>query len=353
MKKPLTIKDIAKLAKVSQSTVSKALNNRHDVSPKTKQRILEIAAAHDFVPDASGKALKQRSTGNIGVIFRRDDNPLRNPFFSRILEGVEAEIAFNGYNLILYLMSETEKPDLPKMVREKQVDGIILIGTRSQKFIVSLQNANVPTILIDPRQDSPNCPRIVIDNENGAFLATKHLIESGHSRIAFIAGSLEIESFRQRLDGYKKALAYFKIPVRKEYIKTGGHEAGYEFTQALLALDPRPTAIFAVNDINAINGYRAIYEAGLHVPTDVSFIGFDDIDLAKIASPPLTTVRVYKEELGSVAVRTLRQIITDDETPAQKIIIPVRLVERDSIAPPVPEPNKKRRRQKYENPSFT
>ena len=178
MKNPLTIKDIARLANVSQSTVSKALNNRHDVSPKTKERILEIVSQHNFIPDASGKALKNRYTNNIGVIFRKDDNPLRNPFFSRVLEGIEAEIAFNEYNLILYLMPDHKKPGLPKMVQQRQVDGIILVGTQSPDFVDTLREAGIPTVLIDPRAHIPSRPQVLIDNENGAFLATRHLIDA-------------------------------------------------------------------------------------------------------------------------------------------------------------------------------
>ncbi|HQU70640.1 MAG TPA: LacI family DNA-binding transcriptional regulator [Calditrichia bacterium] len=332
MKNPLTIKDIARLANVSQSTVSKALNNRHDVSPKTKERILEIVSQHNFIPDASGKALKNRYTNNIGVIFRKDDNPLRNPFFSRVLEGIEAEIAFNEYNLILYLMPDHKKPGLPKMVQQRQVDGIILVGTQSPDFVDTLREAGIPTVLIDPRAHIPSRPQVLIDNENGAFLATRHLIEHGHRKIGFIAGELSIPSFQQRLDGYKKALTYYGIPITKSLIKCGGYEEGYRFTRDLLqdAVN-RPTAIFAAYDINAIHGYRAIYEANLRIPDDISFVGFDDIDLARMASPPLTTIRVYKEELGSVAVRNLRSILLGETPPSTTSIIPVKLVERDSV----------------------
>lgn len=331
MKSPLTIKDVARLANVSQATVSKALNDRPDVSPATKESILKIVEQYNFIPNASGKALKNRFTSNIGVIFHRGDNPLRNPFFSRVLEGVEAEVAFNNYNLVLYLMPEHEKPELPKMVRERQVDGVVLVGTMSPEFVHSLRKANVPLILIDPRTLMPDCPQVLIDNENGAFLAAQHLIDHGHRRIGFIAGELSILSFRQRLEGYQKALKYYNIPVREELIKTGGFEAGYEWTKALLELPERPTAIFSAYDINAIHGYRAIQEAGFKIPEDISLVGFDDIDLARMSTPPLTTVRVYKEELGSVAVRNLRQIIHGENEGHSTTIVPVKLIQRSSV----------------------
>ena len=130
----LTIKDIAKLANVSQSTVSKALNNRPDIGLETKQNILKIVEQYNFTPNVFGKALKKKSTENIGVIFRRDDNPLSsNPFYSRVLEGIEAELALNDYNLVLHLIPEHKKPTIPKMVRQKQVDAVLLVGTKNDQ----------------------------------------------------------------------------------------------------------------------------------------------------------------------------------------------------------------------------
>lgn len=331
MRHPLTVKDIAKLANVSQSTVSKALNDRPDVGLETKKNILKIAEDHNFIPNAFGKALKSKFTENIGVIFCRDDNPLRNPFFSRILEGIEAEIALHHYNLVLHLMPESETPDLPKMVRERQVDGIILVGTRNHESVRNLQRIEMPTVLIDPRSAIPDCPQVLIDNENGAFLATQHLIENGHRRIGFISAELSIPSFMQRLNGYKKALKYYGLQVREELIKTGGFEAGYDWTKSLLEAPERPTAIFSAYDINALHAYKAIHDSNLRIPDDISMVGFDDIDLAKMATPPLTTVRVYKEELGSVAVRNLRQMIYEESTGVTTTIIPVKLIIRNSV----------------------
>jgi len=332
MSNSLTIKDIAKLAKVSQSTVSKALNDRPDIGRETKQNILKIAEDHNFTPNAFGKALKTRLTESIGVIFRRDDNPLSsNPFYSRVLEGIEAELAFNDYNLVLHLVPEHNIPVLPKMVRKKQVDAIVLVGIKHEAFVRQIQDANVPVILVDPKTDIPGCSQVLIDNENGAFLATQHLIQSGHQKIGFISGELSRLSFKQRLDGYIKALKYHNIPVEEALIKAGGVEAGYDLTKALLMLPHRPTAIFSANDINAIYGYKAINEFNLRIPDDISIVGFDDIDLSKMAIPPLTTVRVYKEELGSVAVRQLRQAINEEQTGHTKIIIPVKLIKRSSV----------------------
>jgi DNA-binding LacI/PurR family transcriptional regulator len=328
----ITIKDIAKLARVSQSTVSKVLNDRPDVGQETRQRVLGIVKEQRFVPNIAGKSLKKKNTGNIGVIFRREQNPLStNPFYSRVLEGIEAETALNNYNLVLHMVAENQEPTVPKMVRERHVDGAILVGMQSTRFVERLLQAEFPLVLVDPKNLFTDCVQILIDNENGAFLATKHLIEAGHRRIGFVSGELTRLSFQQRLSGYRKALQFHQIEVEDVLIQSGGVEAGYELTKRLLSSPKPPSAIVFVNDINAIFGYHAADELGFDIPEDLSIVGFDDIDMAGMATPPLTTIRVYKEELGSVAVRYLRQLLTDGATVNSTTIIPVRLVERQSV----------------------
>jgi len=328
----VTIKDIAKLAKVSPSTVSKALNSRHDVSEETKQKILEIATAYDFVPNVFGKNLKNKKTENIGVIFRRETRPLSgNPFYSRVLEGIEAELAINNFNLVLHLLPNDTNGVIPKMIREKQVDGVILGGAIHEDFIRNIRSKKMPMVMVDPKTPSREYQQILIDNERGAFLAVQYLVERGYKRIGFISGDLGRESFHQRFFGYKKALKVYNLPFEEELVVTGDLEEGYEHTKKLLQLRNRPDAIFATNDVNAIYGYKAAEDAGLKIPDDIAFVGFDDIALAKMTSPPLTTIRVYKEELGSIAVRNLIKIINDEEISTGNTLIPVRLIERNSV----------------------
>jgi LacI family transcriptional regulator len=328
----ITIKEIAKLADVAQSTVSKALNDRPDVSPETKRKIIEIAKQYNFVPNAFGKGLKSRTTENIGVIFCRESQPLSgNPFYSRVLEGIEAELAMNNYNLVLQLIPESQQEMLPKMVRQRQVDGLILAGIFQEQFIKNILSNNIFVVLIDPKILTNNCSQVLIDNEHGAFTATQYLIQKGHRRIGFISGDLERLSFKQRFNGYKKALEYNNIAVDKALIQTGGLEKGYDHVKSLLMLDNRPTAIFAANDINAIHGYKAIQERNIKIPNDLSIIGFDDIDLAKYATPSLTTIRVYKEEMGSIGVRMLLQMINGENETPLTTIVPTKLIERDSV----------------------
>ncbi len=329
----VTIKDIARLANVSLSTASKALNDRPDVSEATRKRVKEIAEKYNFSPNAFGKGLKSKTTENIGVIFCREHQPLSgNPFYSRVLEGIESEIGMNNYNLILHLIPECNQDHLPKMVREKQVDGVILVGIFRQDFVSKIIGVELPVVLIDPKSSYENCNQVFIDNEHGAFLATQYLIKAGHRKIGFISGDLSRLSFRQRYDGFVKALKINKIPLQKEYVSTGGLEQGYQHVKKLLSVKNRPTAIFSANDINALYGYKAIQDMELKVPDDISIIGFDDIDLARFASPGLTTIRVFKQELGSIGVRTLFKTIKKEIQKPVHTIVPVQLIERESVS---------------------
>jgi len=327
----ISIKEIAKLANVSPATVSKALNKRKDVSEATRQRILKIAKSYDFVPSSLGRNLQKQKTENVGVIFFRETQPLSgNPFYSRVLEGIEVELAINNYSLVLHLLPFDNGTTLPKMLRERQVDGVILAGAIRPDFIERLRMLNISTVLIDPQIIVNDFNQVLIDNEHGAFEGVQHLIKTGHKRIGFISGDPDRLSFAQRFKGYKKALQFYNIPFDKELVQSGGLENGYDQVTKLLQLQNRPTAIFSANDINAIYGYKAITESGLSIPDDVSIVGFDDIDLAKMASPPLTTVRVYKEELGSIAVRILLQTINNELEKTVTTLVPTKLVIRES-----------------------
>ena len=327
-----TIKDIAKLANVSQSTVSKALNDRHDVSQKTKEKIIKIAEKYNFSTHNISKLNIKTMTENIGVVFCRESRPLSgNPFYSRILEGIEGELVLNNYNLILHLLQNQQNESIPKMIKEKKVDGIILIGIMTKEFINLMKNVEMPVMHVDPAAEDTTFNKVTIDNERGAFLAIQHLISNGHKDIAFVSGELQRSSFSCRFNGYKNAMKLHNLPINNEYIKAEGVEKGYEQVCQLLKLKKRPTAIFFSNDTNALYGYKAIYDNGLSIPDDISVVGFDDISMAKFSSPPLTTVRVYKEEIGSVAVRNLLPMIKDKPIAPLHVLVPTRFVERESV----------------------
>ncbi len=327
----ITINELARLAHVSKSTVSKALNDRPDVSSATKRKIQEIAREQNFTPNAFGKSLRSKISKNIGVVFTRDKYPLlNNPFFSRVLEGIEAELALNNYNLVLNIIPQNKTNDLPRIIRERHVDGIIMIGIFNDLFIEKIIAAKIHVVQVDPKTDIADFSQVFIDNEHGAFIAVQYLIEAGHRRIGFIAGDLKRLSFKQRLDGYLKALKHYGIQADDGLIRSGGVEEGYEHVKSLIQHE-KPTAIFSANDLNALQGYNAVIDMNLKIPDDISIVGFDDIWSAKVVTPPLTTIRVYKEELGSIGVRTLLKTINGEIKKPINTIMPVKFVERQSV----------------------
>ncbi len=330
---PITIKDIARMASVSQSTVSKALNNRPDVNEDTRNKILEIAKEHHFRPNIFGKSLKSQRTESIGVLICRENAPPSgNPFYSRVLEGIEAELALKNYSMTLDIVNGRKTADVPKVVREGRVDGLILIGVFDSKFIDMLTGYGLQPIFIDPKIPLENHDQVLIDNEHGAFLATQYLASLGHKKIGFISGSLNRLSFLQRYEGYKQAMDFYKLKLDESWIETGGVEEGYHQIRDIMSRENRPSAIFCANDINAIKGYRAIHELGLKIPDDVSLVGFDDIEFARHAHPALSSVRVYKEELGSLAVRSLFRRLNGELNGPVTTVVPVKLINRDSAA---------------------
>lgn len=230
----------------------------------------------------------------------------------------------------MHILTRSDQINLPKMIREGQVDGVILVGIFKTEFIQLIQKQNLHVVLVDPKLMMNDCSQILIDNEQGGFAMTQYLIERGHRHIGFISGDLQRLSFQQRYNGYIKALNHYNICADESLIVTGGIEKGYELVKTLLQ-NKDVTAIFSANDINAIYGYKAISELNMKVPDDISMVGFDDIDMAKYATPPLTTVRVYKEELGSLAVRHIFWAIRTETPLPETTVVPVRIIERESV----------------------
>ncbi len=328
----ITIKEIAKIAGVSKSTVSKALNGKKDISPKTREKILKIAKAHNFTPNAYAKGLRKRVTENIGVIFRREERSISgNPFYSRVLEGIEEATLNTDYNLLLHLAS-FEGGELPSIVKKKQVDGILLIGTHHRQLIKNLKESHIPMVLIDPGEITEDCFQVLIDNSHGAYLATEHLIKTGHRRIGFVSGDIRRASFRERLIGFRNAHSHYQIPIDESLIQKGEMGQGYELTRRLLSIEHPPTAIVASHDLNAIQGYQAAFDHGFKIPEDISFVGFDDIDLSRMVSPTLSTIRVLKKQLGSTAFKVLEQIINGEARESFTTVISVEFIERDSVS---------------------
>jgi len=332
----VTIRDVAKRAQVSISTASRALNNSGPVKEETKARVLKAAKEINYTPNAIARGLVTRKTGNIGFILPTSvKDGTSNPFYSRVFEGIEAETREKNYHLIFSILDEAEK-DLPRMVREKNIDGVILASKINEEFIIKLKEKGMPLVLVDYAIDQGNVDSVVIDNFNGACKMVNHLLKLGHRRIGFIRGPQDRPSFIQRFEGYKETLKKAGLEYDKEIVWEADldFDDAYKVMKKKIKIQPFPTAVFATTDIVALAAAKVIREKGLKIPEDVSLAGFDDILQAKQARPSLTTIRVFKREMGRIAVRKLLENINGiTKKPSQTVIL-TELVVRNSTAPP-------------------
>lgn len=335
MRRKSTSADVAHLAGVSRATVSYILNNAPNfhVSEETRQRVLEAARQLDYHPNAAARSLVQQQTHVMGFVLCQSPERLsKDAFLPAFIMGITSIASAAGYKLLLEAVEDITRPDTYMgLVNGSHIDGIILSGPRSDDQQLSqLSASNFPIVLIG-RLPGTDLPYIDVDNVGAAQNAVEHLISLGHQRIACITSSpLEYTASADRLRGYQQALESHGLPFDQEFVCLGDHwEAGYAAMCSLLALPKPPSAVFVASDIVALGALRAVKSAGLQVPQDIAIVGFDDIPLAEHISPPLTTVRVPAQELGSAAARMLLDIIETGQRPAS-MLLKTELIVRES-----------------------
>ncbi len=329
----VTMADIAEKAGVSTNTVSRALHDKPDINDQTKEKILQIADELNYQPNRLAQGLRSSRTFTLGVVVA----DIQNPFFSGLLKGIEKAARGQRYSVIVQDTDEeyeNEKSAVRTMLAE-QIDGLLITPVQTDKqTIIDLKESGLPFVLLGRHFDGLDTHYVVTDDVQGAFIATEHLIDRGHERIAVIAGPDHISSSVERLKGYKQALEEHGLPVRESFILPGTvtMEEGYETTEELLALDPQPTAVICYSDFVAFGVIKAAREAGLEIPEDLAVVGYDDIFFSTCAEVPLTTVRIPKEKLGKRAFHTLIDLIEDNdaETPLKQIKLDTELVIRNS-----------------------
>lgn len=333
--KSITIKDVAQRAGVAQSTVSLVINKKH-TSERTKRKVLKAIRELNYHPTRLARGLATQKTGNIGFIVSDTHFSRAEPFYTRIFLGTEFEARQYNYYVLLTTVGEEFDPSesVPRFLVEKNVDGVILAGKVNDSLIFHIEKGGLPMVLIDYLPKNSKIASVLIDNVHGAYEAVCHLITLGHKRIGFIGGSIDHPSISGRLEGYKQAMNEFNLPISKNWIVEDepytSVDDGYQATKKLLKSSPLPTAIFASNDTMAIGSIRALKEAELNVPKDISIVGFDDIEEASHVDPPLTTMRVFKEEMGVLGVKKLMDMIDTGNIPKDKTLVPVELVTRSS-----------------------
>jgi len=327
----ITIKDIAKMAKVAPSTVSRALNNKGRMSSATRERIRQLAQELGYHPNINAKGLATNRTGNIGIIIHKRHKPLPGSFYDfygTIIIGVEEEAGNQGYNFIF--SSVDGEFVVPRCVKERRVDGLIIMGCDISKDLISkLKDDGVPLVLVDNHIDGVDS--VAVDNTGGAYKAVEYLIKLGHRKIGFIAERFTDLSFKERFEGYKLALSEHGLQYNPDLVAEGltRPDHGYVAMKKLLGRGT-PSAVFAANDSTAVGAIRAIKEKGLKVPDDIAIVGFDDGGLASQAVPPLTTVRVFREKMASAAAKRLIELIEDPDQPPVHLTLPTKLIVRES-----------------------
>jgi len=335
-----TLRDVARQAGVSLGTASNVMNNKSNVAPETRAKVLAAASALGYQHPVRVSTLAAHSLSVIGMIVKRDPDimPAVNPFYSYVMAGIERECQRQNLSL-MYANVEVDdlnRPSaLPPMLNEQQVDGIVMVGTFLQDTIYRIGNTiDRPLVLVDAYAPGSRYDTIVTDNINGAYSAVDYLLDEGHTRIGLIGSVPDgYPSIRERRKGYLRALKHRGIHHEDQYIEDspltrgGGHAA----TIALLRRAPEITAIFACNDEVAIGAMNAAREMGRKLPEDLSIVGFDDIDLAQEVSPALTTVHVDKVLMGVLAVRHLRDRAEDPGRPALTTTLSTQLILRESV----------------------
>lgn len=326
----VSMKQISEITGVSMATVSNALNYKRGVNADTAARVLK--AAHDL-----GYFDESRITKLKFVTFKRNGSVVEDtPFFPLMLTGIEQECRENGMDMVMSSL-DVRDADYEEQVRNLLSDkssAIVMLGTEMMaedtKLLKKITN---PLVVVDYWNGEMSFNSVQINNEDSVRYATRYLIEKGHTEIGYLKGNFRITPFQTRGAGYRSAMRRANLPVREEYTLTVGTTMDSAYTEMKKHLERNvklPTAFIADNDIVALGAMKAMTESGIRIPEDVSIIGFDDLPFAAVASTPLTTLYVPKQEMGRIVARRLREVIKGD-TVTTKIYVSTVFVERDSV----------------------
>jgi len=330
-KKYVTIRDIARVAGVSINTVSRALNNKPDVSEETKEKILRIAKELGYVKNFTASSLRQKRTKTVGVVIADSSNP----FYAEVLKGIESAARKYEYQIILMNTERIYKheEEAVRILLERRVDGLLISPVQDKnddiKYLVS---KGTPLVIVGRHFDDIKVDEIHSDEVRGGYLATKHLINRGYRKILMISGFLFKSAARMRLEGYKKALEEFGLEYDEEYVIISdidiedGYNAVYEAKKRGLVFD----GVFCYNDMMAFGAMKALKELGFRIPEDVAVVGYDDIMFSSLVCPPLTTIRIKKFEMGFEAFRMLLQRLRGQRKRVKRKILDVELIVRES-----------------------
>lgn len=336
-----TLEDVARLAGVSRSTVSRVINDHPNVRPETRDRVGQAIRNSGYQPHAVARSLATNRTRIIGMVIPETVTTLfDDPFFPLLLRGATEACNMHHYHLMLSLFaaSADQQEMYQHFLRNGYLDGVLVASAPLKDPVIpSLLRDHIPFISVGRHSDE-RVHYVDVDNVGGARMAVEYLIRLGHRRIATITGRLDTMPGQNRLEGYRQTLEAHRVPVKEELIVEGNYtESGGRVGMQRL-LSASPTAVFAASDAMAIGALKTLREVGLQVPQDVALVGFDDVPIASVVEPALTTVRQPIDRLGWMATEVLLSLIEDsleseDEAPTHRIILPTELVVRASCSP--------------------
>jgi len=339
MKNNVDIYTIAEHAGVSKSTVSRVLNDKEDVSESTREKVIEVIKELNYKPNSSAKGLASQRTKTVGLVV----SEITSSFFSMFVKGAEDKAIEENYNIMLANSNWVVEEELKciRMFEEGRVDGILMISGGGDKLLnehlQDLADNDTPLIVVDRKIENDLIPKINVDNVKAAYKGAKYLIDLGHKNIAFVKGDniAASDASLDRVEGYRKALK--EHGIEKEVIEPGffNRDDAYTATEKIIKNYPEITAIFYASDMMAVGGLKALKSSGLKVPEDVSVLGFDDIELASIIDPALSTLSQPRYQMGYLGMEKLidklegrpKEVYSDD------IIFDLKLIERESTAP--------------------
>jgi DNA-binding LacI/PurR family transcriptional regulator len=341
----VTVHEVAAFAKVSAQTVSRVVNGAPRVAPRTRERVLAAVKALDYEPNSLARGLVTRRTRAIGVVVY----DISNPYYGQMVRGMEDAAFSRGYDLVIGNSDADYRKDLSylRVFRRRAVDGILAsVADPARGGMEAWTRASCPVVFLDKYFGSEDCSYVTVNNRQAAAQAVDHLLGIGHRRIAIVtASSTAGVSVRERFAGYREALRARGLdydPALTARSERQTEEGGFHATRALLGAGPLPTALFCNNDAMAIGAMRAIYDAGLEIPRDISVVGFDDVPIAQLLRVPLTTVAQPIPRMGTAAVELLTERI--EGLPPRHVMLDAHLVVRQSTAPPRGAPHVSRAR---------
>ncbi|OBZ10846.1 LacI family DNA-binding transcriptional regulator [Bacillus sp. FJAT-26390] len=332
----VTIKDIAKAASVSVTTVSRALNGYDDVNEGTRHKIKTIANQLGYSPNMAARSLISKKTKTLGLLLSNvtRDSSKDNIAFE-VLCGINDRSGELDYDLVLFSTTPQKQrmKSYKTLCQERGVDGVIIMGIRlDDPYLKEIVSSDIPCVLIDITLQGPNVGYVTSDNTHGAFTAVKHLLESGHRQIAMINGHAQADVSLLRLKGYREALAEYGIPFDESLVVDGrfSEHGGKLAASQIFTSRSDVTALFCASDLMALGALQTAKDMGKIVPDDISIIGFDNIDLTAYCTPALTTVHQHKYELGFEAAQVLIDLLEGKDV-VHHVMLDTTLISRDSV----------------------